>query len=468
MAGVATGICGLFPGRKLLLGGLILALALLDPFGLTSATDDASSQLLNRVFSVDYPSQGQQRITVILIDDAYLLRHRSYWPLPYNEQSRLLKRLLAYRPQAVFVDLLYGHEHSRNAGAQDSTLLANVFDRYRHRGIPLLLANTGLLRGVDGQINTLPTLATVSQPALVSWSGVQDHYPLALETPSGWLETPALGLYRHYCRYAACGALPDTAEQAAALAPMAIQWGMSPPPRQAQVADISPCYRPRSFAWETATQLLNAIFWRFDNGRRQACAYNLTLSASDLEANSPEDRALLRELLEDRLVLVGARITSAGDLATSPVHGKIAGIHVHAMALDNLINLGLGYDRDPANVGNSQIDWLDLMEIGLLGLIVLLKALHQRQAESPRQQAETRWQRWATRLFLPLWPSWLLVIALLVALSYLLKEWHIVPVNILGILLVSLVLLSEPIERFFERKDALFAFISKRTTRKSP
>ncbi len=54
-------------------------------------------------------------------------------------------------------------------------------------------------------------------------------------------------------------------------------------------------------------------------------------------------------LLRDRLVMVGASITSTGDLVQSPVHGLIPGVYLHAMALDNLIYKGMDYDREPAN-----------------------------------------------------------------------------------------------------------------------
>ncbi|MEX5590936.1 CHASE2 domain-containing protein, partial [Pseudomonas urmiensis] len=87
-------------------------MAILAPFGLASSSDKASAQWLNRMFASHYPSLGQQRVAVVLIDDAYLMRNNSSWPMPYGEQSKLFKRLLAYKPQAVFVDLLYSHDHS--------------------------------------------------------------------------------------------------------------------------------------------------------------------------------------------------------------------------------------------------------------------------------------------------------------------------------------------------------------------
>lgn len=81
---------------------LALLAILLDPFGLTTATDGASSRLLNQLQANAYGDAGaRQQIAVVIIDDAFLRQRESHWPLPYNEQSKLFRQLLAYRPAAV-------------------------------------------------------------------------------------------------------------------------------------------------------------------------------------------------------------------------------------------------------------------------------------------------------------------------------------------------------------------------------
>lgn len=424
---------------------MILLLALLDPFGLTSSTENASAQWLNRIFASNYSSSGQQHVVVVLIDDAYLLRNNTYWPMPYSEQSKLFKRLLAYQPSALFIDLLYSHDHSRGDPRQGSQLLANVFARYQHQDIPLLLANTGQARGNDGHINVLPSFASVSTPTLVTWSGYGDRYPLAAEAPVGTLETPAFQLYRHYCRKHACQQLPASAVESAQAPPIAVQWGLDLAQQQAKIADTSHCTAPG-----TLQQLVQAIFWKLGSSVRANCPYTLTLSASDLEASSADDRALLKQMLRNKLILVGAHITSASDLVQSPLHGKIPGIYLHAMALDNLITQGMEYDRDPSNLLWG-IDWLDVVEVGLLLLIAVLKALHDRRQQ--RLQLLTPWPRWEKHFFASSYPSWLLVLGLLFLLSLLLYALNITPANVLAILLLSLTLFSDKIEAFFGRED---------------
>jgi CHASE2 domain-containing sensor protein len=441
----------LFSGRQYWLAAFIVLLAVLDPFGLSTSSDNASAQWLNRLFASNYPSTGQQRIAVVLIDDAYLLRNNSYWPMPYDEQSKLFKRLLAYKPKAVFVDLLYSHDHSLGDPIQGSQVLANVFERYRHQGIGLSLANTGQVRGSAGQTNTLAPLAEVSSPALVAWSGLGDQYPLAIETPLGPMETPALALYRQYCQGRVCTALPSDAQAAVEEPAIAVQWGFQLAAEQRRIADIGHCSTSSGLLVDMFKQLLRAVFWKLDSTTQVLCPYSFTLSASDLEVSSAEDRALLAELLRDRLVLVGANITSTADLVQSPVHGKIPGVYLHAMALDNLITRGMNYDHDPANLPHVGINWLDLVEVALLGLIALLKALHQRCRADEHRLAP--WAGWKRTLFLAPWPAWLLVLFALVLISGALHGINVTPVNVLGVLLLSLVLFSEQIEATFARQD---------------
>ncbi|TYK58460.1 CHASE2 domain-containing protein [Pseudomonas synxantha] len=439
----------LFKYRRYWLAALIVLLAILDPFGLASSSDKASAQWLNRMFASHYPSLGQQRVAVVLSDDAYLMRNNSSWPMPYGEQSKLFKRLLAYKPRAVFVDLLYSHDHSLGDPARGSQLLANVFERYQRQGIPLWLANTGLTRAEAGQANTLAPFMQVSRPALVVWEGVDDKYPLAMHTQAGLLETPAMALYREFCATQHCKLPPVDAQTAAQRQPIAVQWGLKLAAEQARIADISHCAPARHFLLDGVAQFFQAVFWKLDDSAQARCPYTLTLSASDLEVSDPDDQALIAELLRDRLVLVGANIASTGDLVESPVHGQLPGVYLHAMALDNLINSGMDYDHEPANFPALPFNWLDLLELGLLALIAVLKALHARRLAG--QRTWSRWRRQEIWFFTSPCPSWLLVMSMLAAVSVLLSLNDITPVNVLGIVLLSLVLFSERIEAFFDR-----------------
>jgi CHASE2 domain-containing sensor protein len=422
---------------QVLLGLVIGCIALLDPFGLSSSSDAASSQWINRIAASSYPDTGQQQVVVLLIDDAYLMRNATFWPLPYAQQSQLFKRLLAYKPRAVFVDLMYSHDHSPNDADNGSQLLVNVFERYREQGIPLLLANTGDMRGIEGQANALAPLDRMTRRALVKWSDVGDRYPLAMETSQGVIETPALGLYREYCRDRDCAGLPVDAAEAEQRPPIALRWGRTLSPQQSLATSVASC-SVAADAWYA--QLWQAIFWKLGDSGQATCPYTLTLKASALEANSPEDRALLRQMLSDKLVLVGAQITSAGDLTQTPVHGLLAGVYLHAMALDNLVTYHDAYQRDPQSYSRLSISWLDLVQLGFVIVIVGLRAWYQRRRH---RRART----WRAPL---LW--WAVVQAALAVMCWGLWKSNISPANVLAIAVLSLSIIAEPIGLFFRRR----------------
>ena len=439
----------LYTLRQALFGLSVILIALLDPFGIASSTDDASARWLNRLLAERYADEGQRQVVVVLIDDDYLRRNDTYWPMPYSEQSKLFKRLLAYQPAAVFVDLIYSHDHSRALPGQppqmESQFLANVFERYRQQGIALFLADTGPPHDQNG-VSTLARLAAVGTPALVTWSGFANQYPLAVNTPAGAMETPALRLYREYCRQHECSRLPADARQAAALAPMTVQWGLRQSPLQAKVADVSTCTVPGLFE-----QLGQAIFWKLGQQVQATCPYTLTLSPSDLAVTDEQDQALLRTLLQGKLVLVGAQIVGTGDLTPSALHGKVAGVYWHAMALDNLVNWGMNYYRSPPSLTDlgipaGSIDLLDIVELLLLGAITWLKGT----LDAPLLTRADLGQR--RRIKLRPLSSWVLVLAAIGLVSAVLWHFNFTPANVLGLLLLSLTLFSTRIQALFANK----------------
>lgn len=443
-----SAIFSLFTLRQYALGAILVCIAVLDPFGLTSSSDDASARWLNRVFASFYPDTGQQQIAVILIDDAYLTRNNTHWPLPYDEQSRLFRQLLSYKPRAVFVDLLYSHDHSAGAQEHSSQFLTNVFARYQHQGIPLLVANTGQVAGDAAEANTQAEFATTSTPALVSWSGTS-QYPLAMDTPLGPMETPAMGLYRQYCKHSRCPTLPNDTIAATAAPAIAVQWGTTQSPQQLEVAKLSACSASAGTWGHALSELFHGLAGKADEQAKGRCPYSLTLTASDLEVNDPEDREVLARLLHDRLVLVGANITSASDLTQSPVHGKIPGVYLHAMALDNLLTRGMSYDREPGALPILGLNWLDLFELLLLAAIAVLKKL---VSDVQPKAAASHWvhslQGWCRAHTVAVWALFMAGLALF---SWGVYGCHFTPVNVLGIATLSLVLFSEKIDTFFSK-----------------
>jgi hypothetical protein len=80
------------------------------------------------------------------------------------------------------------------------------------------------------------------------------------------------------------------------------------------------------------------------------CPYTDTVPAEFL-FGSPEDvREIVGPLIKDRIVLLGVAYSGSNDLVPTPIHGRLPGVYLHAMALDNLITQDGGYIRKPPDL----------------------------------------------------------------------------------------------------------------------
>lgn len=318
---------------------LLIFILVLDPFHITTATDKASSDILNRLHAVSYPDTGQQDVAVVFIDDSFLNAKGLHWPLSYAEQSRIFRQILRYEPKALFIDLLYTHD--RSDSNDDVAPLLNVFERYHERTpIYVPLAN-------ETEFDNA-TLFQHVKPVKVQWDGQEHYYPPSV----GNLPTPAFAIHQLYCQSSKerCLAQQDTPP------PVYVQWGAALSELQSKLTDNSHCTDVESFPVTAFKVTLSEIFWKLVPSWRQNCPYTTTIPASHLEASDPEDIAILREAITGKTVMVGALIQGARDEVYSPVHGLIAGVYLHAMALDNLQTYQHRYYRpSPEIIGNVDI-----------------------------------------------------------------------------------------------------------------
>lgn len=90
---------------------MVVVTAIVNPLNVVSATDKASQDIFFRYIAPLYGKE-QQPITVILLDDDFVERVGSSWPVPHRTMTRFLQTLYCYAPKSVFFDLLFTHEHS--------------------------------------------------------------------------------------------------------------------------------------------------------------------------------------------------------------------------------------------------------------------------------------------------------------------------------------------------------------------
>ena len=338
-----------------------------------------------------YPAAQRDNITVLLIDDDTLADLGQGWPVPYATHARWLSNLgSVYKPRAVFVDITFTQQR------KDETLpqLVSALCRLRDLGIPVFLAavpnaRTGQLavrQGLTSPSGEAPCFELVGvnyQPHQVDrlvWS-----YPLRTvntEADGSFVDFPSSALAM--AQLAANLEVPRLAE------PMALTWGVNN-------RDIQRLGEWCRFAGNVAEEItpprLRAQF-AGEEVFKPICPYSRSLGLNQLKAQTEEDEAKLHRIMDGKFILLGAAISGTNDVITSPVHGAIPGVFMHAMALDNLLTYQDRYKR--------ALEWelppaWPLFWMGLL-VVLTIHLLHlgvwqplRRHWPDTRQRLTTHW-----------------------------------------------------------------------------
>lgn len=321
---------------------------------------------------------------------------------------------------------------------------------------------------------------TVGDHRLVyaTWSGYGPSYPLRLPpstacAPDGGAPaagastaTPAFALYRAVCRQP--GARADTALpgcrdlsvlQADPSWPVDVRWGwfVSEQRRLLNSAadgqnDIWPCKATQDAgdhdSWSAKAGLvlrhlkdLVPVRWSRapDHG---PCSFHDIYPAAPLidhvvPHNVFEDDPMMRRLIADRIILMGASSDIGRDEIVSPVHGRVSGINLHAMALDNLLTFGARYWRDLSHRYFLAVPWSEWLEIITLFVVGLLGFTGRELSEAARLGAASGVMsptnlRRIFNILATLAPAAIGIVCATVL--------HVAPSNWVGLMVVSLVL----------------------------
>ncbi|MCL1528771.1 CHASE2 domain-containing protein [Xanthomonas nasturtii] len=359
---------------------LSLVVGVVDPFGLKRAGEVQSQRVAARMFAPFYgmPSSSptptaQDHIAVVLIDD-HTLRSREYaWPPRYSYYDEMLRRVLAQQPRAVYVDIVMEQRRDYDDSYQDARAgmeteigcgKAPVFFGVSAPGRRSIFSGVGAAAppcGVEASVIQVGTV-TAAQDVVTSWKGLGSGYPMLLAAQNvrdeGWMpplatstglgadyRSVALALYQIACHRRSA---PGCSEDASALtsdalgAPLSVQWGSTLPRVPAQPEGLG-CLQGTHVGWwerladaseMTVHGLRSGLNEQIEDQRRQRCGYTLTVFEEEL------DDPAVAAVLKDRVVLIGTHLSGLSDQVISPVHQKIPGVYLHAMALDNLMSWG--------------------------------------------------------------------------------------------------------------------------------
>jgi CHASE2 domain-containing sensor protein len=315
-----------------------------------------------------YPSTHRNDVTVVVIDDLVLSRLEQGWPVPYATHGRWLRNLAKYQPRAIFLDVMFVQAR------KDETLpaLVSALCGLRDLGIPVFLAalpdpDTGVLavrpdlKSPEGEKPCFSLVGVTYEKHKIDrlvWT-----YPLwdaAGQESGAFAGGPSLA------RSAALAMAQDAAQINVVQRdePMALTWGVN---NLDQQRFAGWCRQ----AWGGLAEIVPPFVraWRQgDDVYKPVCPYQRSLTMSSLRSSSEVEERELQDLLGGRFVMIGTNLGGGNDMVTSPVHGDIPGVFMHAMALDNLLTYNGRYKR--------ALEW-ELPPAGplfLLGVVIVLAA----------------------------------------------------------------------------------------------
>ena len=474
---------GFSPARLLLATVAAIALAageeILDPFGLDSESDKLSENTFNTITSpfygaadtqvlegTDYDSRfGQSNIVVLLIDDGYLENFNRDWPLRPREYRNMLQKLVDADAAAVFVDIYFRQDNVQRSQRisrlfRDATCLQqesacpSVNENWScgdpvppcaapqaDGGTAIFFAGT-LQSPVPVALDRTPPAA-----ALAAMASRQNIYNLQDTSIDGEIrDTAGWALYKAWCRRTeTCDADLDNFPRT----PMYLHWGYAPN-RMLTDVDVfgaQQCLPQATTFGGRLVQSIRIFGWNlvrgFSDSRIAPCPYHTQIKLPLFNGLSPDE---LRELFAGKVVLIGASLRNFPDYQWSPVHDYIPGVFWHAMAVDNLMEFGPNYRKDPDEFLSNNFEVFGIVLIlslhGIItGLIQYRNARNRREAAT--EEERERQERGAVQLDLVHGLLTICVIAATVLLFTGIRNWS--PANWIGFAMLMLLIDYKPV-----------------------
>jgi CHASE2 domain-containing sensor protein len=337
---------------------LVLGLAFINPFGSRQAAEDESRNVFFSIIAPFYPASAQKLITVVIVDDEALAKAKETFPPSFAYYDRLLANIAAYQPKAIFLDFLLADP--RGNPADLDRLAANISQLAAAKNIPVLMPvlleaerGNGAVAKPDVQ-QTLPALRQVAQPVHVELleQGARIEPIINAAAPATHYNAASLGLYRIYAQSSGIP-LDDHAFRDE----LVVQWGENVSADNIFLVSEKGCATGASPLFRAAKRLWWEFFPAAGRGALQRlhnCSSHTTvrsdlvhriglLRAETARNGHADPDGFARELFADRYVFIGAEFSGQNDYGLSPVYGRQTGVHIHAMAFDNLVVYGSDY-----------------------------------------------------------------------------------------------------------------------------
>jgi len=379
---------------------VVTVIAWFDPFGVGDALDRVSERVAYRLLfgrlyqGAAYPDQGgtasgamakcparyrKPRVAAVVLRDQDLALLNKTWPVPLRFQAKVLAEIRHYKPSAVLVDFVFPDQ--RDEATSGARRFASTVRNYERRcveggdcsAIPLYVARAvgQGLRPIRDDLKAAVGPHLVDVPVESTEGLIRSYWPYA--KVDGLYDrdrpTAAFRIYDDLARQRPAGtAMPDIGERGSAPDPPAVP--ETPPIGDRFDADMD-------IVWSNNVGLMNrkwmrgcqtydsfaSLFLNYlidDSAGEQSCPFTESVPVAALLGK--RDDPDIACLLSDAVVVYGADLGVGSDVMSTAVHPTLAGLYVHAMALDNLFYFGDRYKRSDKRTGliditKNRLEW---------------------------------------------------------------------------------------------------------------
>lgn len=354
--------------------GILAAVAIPAVLGEDFATRE-SAKLYAPLDAWFYGEGSRQRISTVIVDDDSLAQAGQTWPPTYNYYARLLRGISYYHPRAIFLDVVLNSERDDPSIHQ----LVNGLCAIERSGVRVYLA---ALRSQSGDLVLRPELQGVSGRC---FTGVSVDYRPDEVDHLTWTYDLATSKANKATRSAALSIYDDVSGNVLPMptSPMAISWGSSPAVHGLRWTSAASTSRNPSSTNNGAAycRTTHGIFELLPPGlhrifrsdaQKPLCVFHNTVYAHDLANATPMEDHQISANLTNRIVMVGTSRNYTNDFVTSPIHDRIPGVYLHAMALDNLMSYGSNYKRATGFAPSNDRDHWRLFILAIVSLAFVL------------------------------------------------------------------------------------------------
>lgn len=349
-----------------------------------------SAEKFNQYFSLAYPHCMSERtciwnfvpdpetdaqslkesrpVSVILWTDVGLKRDKDVvWPIPMETHAAALDSILRYKPKAVFVDILFVDDPAKR-GDHSIEDLVDTINGYEDDGVPIYFSdpNSPTMSVVEPLANALGKDGLI--PVMLNSNSTQITYPAEVRTPSG--ESRANGAVAIYRKN-------TEPKEGTNSGDLHLFWGGHTSEINKKVWNCYQFGMPETFHGilsRALREIIKPVSVSDDASTEPrpdagsiACPYTPVLPADifvDIPACTPDPAQVnslcfrrtenflkanipkikigdVRTVITGKYIFYGASFEGASDIHRVPIydHKGLSGVFVHAMALDNLIEM---------------------------------------------------------------------------------------------------------------------------------